>query len=164
MTNPRNRNLLIIIAVLLLTNIAVLAYFLGQKKPGKHIPPQARTERAGIANMLQEEVGFNEQQIAEYKVMKDRQRETLRPMFDDMRKTKDSLFRMLSYEGDGSDSIVNRLADAIASKQRALDLQTFRYFKQVRELCNAEQQPKYDSLILKMFRRMGKRPNDTEKK
>ncbi len=164
MTNPRNRNLLIIIAVLLLTNIAVLAYFLGQKKPGKHIAPQARTERAGIANMLQEEVGFNEQQIAEYKVMKDRQRETIRPMFDDMRKTKDSLFRMLSYEGAGSDSLVNRLADAIASKQKALDLQTFRYFKQVRGLCSAEQQPKYDSLILKMFRRMGKRPSDTEKK
>ena len=35
MSNPRNRNLLIIIGVLLLTNIAVIAYFLGQKKPGK---------------------------------------------------------------------------------------------------------------------------------
>ena len=35
MSTTRNRNLLIIIGVLLLTNVAVLVYFLGQKRNNK---------------------------------------------------------------------------------------------------------------------------------
>jgi Spy/CpxP family protein refolding chaperone len=164
MNNPRNRNLLIIIGVLLLTNIAVLAYFLGQKKPGK--PGFATSkERSGIGEMLQKEVGFNDDQLAQYKVLKDQQRETLRPMFDDMRKSKDSLFRLLSYTGQ-ADSLVDQVTDAIARKQKTLDLQTFNYFKKVRGLCTPEQQPRYDSLIVRTFRKMGgksTRQNDQEK-
>lgn len=164
MSNPRNRNLLIIIGVLLLTNIAVLVYFLGEKKPAKSATSHSEKNRLGIAEMLQKEVGFNDEQTAKYKQLKEKQKETIRPMYDDMRKTKDSLFRLLSYP-ETSDSLLNRMADAIAQKQKALDLQTFNHFKRVRTLCTPEQQSKYDSMVLRMFRKMGKttRHNESEK-
>jgi hypothetical protein len=76
-------------------------------------------------------------------------------MFDEMRKAKDSLFRLLSNPGV-SDSIINKASDAIAQNQKALDLQTFNHFKKVRALCTPDQQSKYDSLVLRMFRKMGK--------
>jgi Spy/CpxP family protein refolding chaperone len=164
MSNPRNRNLLIIIGVLLLTNIGVLVYFLGKKEPSKLPEPQTGKDRPGITEMLQKEVGFNDEQTAKYKLLKEKQKETIRPMYDDMRKMKDSLFRLLSYP-ETSDSLLNKMADAIAQKQKALDLQTFNHFKRVRILCTPEQQSKYDSMVLRMFRKMGKttRHNESEK-
>lgn len=159
MSTTRNRNLLIIITVLLLTNVAVLVYFLGQKKKEK--PPVWN----GVAEMLQNEVGFNEEQTAKYKEMKGKQREKVRPMYDNMRKAKDSLFRLLSFP-ETSDSVLNKMADEIAQKQKAIDLETFNHFKRVRVLCTPDQLPKYDTMVLQMFRKMGKpvRHGESEKK
>ena len=161
MSNPRNRNLLIIIGVLLLTNIAVLVYFLGEKKESKSIHDNPKNSKGFVAEMLQKEVGFTEQQTAEYKQLKEKQREIVRPMYDDMRNAKDSLFRLLSYPGT-SDSVLNTMAEAIAQKQKALDLQTFNYFKRLRTLCTPEQLPKYDSMILPLLRKIGKLPKHNE--
>lgn len=161
MSNPRNRNLLIIIGVLLLTNIAVLVYFLGQKKENKSVHNNAKNNKSFVAEMLQKEVGFTEEQTAEYKQLKEKQREVIRPMYDDMRNAKDSLFRLLSYPTT-SDSVLKAMAEAIAQKQKALDLQTFNYFKTLRTLCTPEQLPKYDSMILPLLRKIGKLPKHNE--
>lgn len=159
MSTTRNRNLLIIIAALVLTNVAVLVYFLRHEKNEK---PPAWT---GVSEMLQKEVGFTEEQIAKYKEMKGKQRGKIRPMFDDMRKAKDSLFRLLSYP-ETSDSILNEMADVIAQKQKAIDLETLNHFKRVRTLCTSDQLAKYDTMVLQMVRKMGKpvRHGESEKK
>jgi len=164
MSNPRNRNLLIIIGVLLLTNVAVLVYFLGLHKKDKTTPP-TDAGRNAVAEMLQKEVGFDDAQTASYKEMKEKQREKIRPMYDDMRKMKDSLFRLLSFP-ETSDSVLNEITNAIALKQKAIDLETFNHFKRVRRLCKEDQLTKYDSMVVRMFRKMGKPPrhNETEKK
>jgi Spy/CpxP family protein refolding chaperone len=162
MNNPsRNRNLLFIIAVLVLTNIAVLAYFLWVKKPSA---PVKRDFKNGMTEMLKKEVGFNDDQVAQYKHLKDEQWATIKPMFDEMRKAKENLFRLLS-DPNTNDSIVRKATDAIAEQQKALDLQTFSHFKKVRAICTTEQQVKYDSMIQRMFRKMGKpqRRNDQDK-
>lgn len=160
---PRNRNLLIIIAVLLLTNIAVLGYFLFPKTPAKF--NNNDREKNGITEVLQKEVGFNDEQIVKYKELKEKQQQTIRPMFDDMRKAKDSLFSMLSKE-NVADSVLDKMSDVIAQKQKALDLQTFKHFKNVRGLCTVDQQPRYDSMLVKMFKKWGKpqRKDSTDKK
>jgi Spy/CpxP family protein refolding chaperone len=164
MSTPANRNLLIIIGVLLITNIAMLVYFLSDKKSAKPAE-QAKDNRTGVAEMLQKDVGFTDDQIAKYKTLKEKQKETIKPMFDDMRRAKDSLFRLLSYP-ETSDSLVSKAADIIAQRQKALDLQTFHHFKRVRTLCTPEQHAKYDSLVIKMFSKMGRtqRHGDTDKK
>lgn len=161
MSNPRNRNLLIIIGVLLLTNIAVLVYFLGPKKENKSAHDNPKNNKGFVAEMLQKEVGFTEEQTAEYKQLKEKQRKIVRPMYDDMRNAKDSLFRLLSYPGT-SDSVLNTMAETIAQRQKALDLQTFNYFKRLRTLCTPEQLPKYDSMILPLLRKIGKLPKHNE--
>ena len=161
MSNPRNRNLLVIIGVLLLTNIAVLVYFLGQKKENKSVHNNAKSNKSFVAEMLQKEVGFTEEQTAEYKQLKEKQHKMIRPMYDDMRNAKDSLFRLLSYPAT-SDSVLKTMAESIAQKQKALDLQTFNYFKTLRTLCTPEQLPKYDSMILPLLRKIGKLPKHNE--
>ena len=150
----RNKNLIFIIAVLLLTNIAVLLYFLAFKKP------QKRTMRTGgrgegISELLQKEVGFTDDQVAQYKQLKEQQKQKMRPLVEEMRKAKDSLFRLMS-DSTLSDSVINNIASNIGDRQSTLDLQTFIHFREVRNLCSSEEQKvKYDSAILKMFRKMG---------
>lgn len=155
-TTSRNKNLIFIIAVLLLTNIAVLAYFLWFKKPVER-NRFTQEKRAGMMiEMLQKEAGFSDEQIAQYKQLKDLQEKTVKPMFDEMRKAKDSLFRLVTNPGV-SDSVVNSVADVIAQKQKALDLQTFNHFKNLRALCKDQAQAvKYDSAIFRLFKKMGK--------
>jgi periplasmic protein CpxP/Spy len=150
-TTSRNKNLIFIIAALLLTNIAVLVYFLWLKEPSK----QKEQPRNGITEMFQNEVGFTEAQVAQYRLLKEEQRAAIKPMFDEMRKAKDSLWRLMS-DTTVSDSVLSRAADAIAQKQKALDLQTFNHFKRVRMICTPEQYAKYDTAILRMFSKMGK--------
>jgi periplasmic protein CpxP/Spy len=154
MSTTRNRNLLIIITVLLLTNIGMLAYFLGQKKNTKPCPP-AEAARVGVAEMLQKEVGFTDEQTVKYKEMKEMQKARIRPMYDNMRKAKDSLFRLLSFPGT-PDSLISKAADVIAKQQKEIDMETFNHFKRVRTLCTPGQETNFDSMVIRMFRKMGK--------
>ena len=165
MNNPsRNRNLIFIIAVLLLTNIAVLAYFLWIKKPTTDGGGHGGGRKIEMADRLKDSVGFNDEQVGQFKKLKDEHWASLKPMFDEMRNAKDNLFKLLS-DPNASDSLIDRASDVIAEKQKALDLQTFNHFKKVRALCTPEQQPKYDSMVQRMFRKMGKpmRRNEKEK-
>lgn len=158
MSTSKNKSLIFIIIFLLLTNIAVLGYFLWYKQTDK--PPE-RDKRNGIAADLQKEVGFNDQQIAQYKQLKDEQWKKFKPMLEDIRKAKDSLYRLLSNESV-NDSVINMTAELIGQKQKAIDLQAFTHFKQIRALCTPEQLPKYDTLIQRMMRKMGKPPRRNE--
>jgi Na+-transporting NADH:ubiquinone oxidoreductase subunit NqrC len=147
----KNRALVLIIVLLLLTNVALLAYFLWLKPPDK--PAAIDKNRDRLAEALKNDVGFNDSQLAEYKKIKDAQWDKMKSRFDDLRKTKDNFFHLLSMENT-NDSILNSAADSIAYRQKALDLGAFAHFKEVRKLCTPDQQPKYDSLVQRMFRRM----------
>jgi protein CpxP len=160
MSTSKNRPLIFIIAVLLLTNIAVLSYFLWFKNTDK--PDRGGGKGPGIETPLQNEVGFNENQMAQYKQFREEQMKALKPMFEDMRKMKDSLFRMLSNE-NANDSVVNSIADGIAQKQKEMDLRMYNHFKRIRGLCTPDQLPKYDSVISRMMRKMGKPRNEKGK-
>jgi protein CpxP len=151
MSTPRNKSLIFIIIFLLLTNLAVLGYFLFNKKGPK---PKAESHAPGIEMELRKDVGFNDDQIAQYKVMRDEQWKKFRPMFDDVRKAKDSLFRLLGNE-NANDSVVASVAAVIGERQKAMDLQAFSHFKKIRMLCSADQLAKYDSLIPRLIRKMG---------
>ncbi len=156
-TRSSNKNLIFLVAVLLLTNIAVLLYFVWFKKPEHKKSPSEK--RAGIMiETLQKNVGFDEAQMAKYKELKELQKETVRPLFEEMRKAKESLF-LLMADTAVADSTVQAAADAIAVQQKMLDIETLNHFRRVRALCTKEQEPKYDSAIVKMFRNMGKPPH-----
>jgi periplasmic protein CpxP/Spy len=158
-TTSRNRNLIFIIAALLLTNIAVLVYFLWIKQPDAHRDGQKKPPKEGFFTVaLRDSVGFNEQQIAQYKELKDKQKKAIGVMFEEMRKAKDSLFRLIGNT-QVNDSVIRKAAEAVGDRQRLLDLQSFNHFREIRALCTTpEQEQKYDTAVLRMLRKMGKTP------
>lgn len=149
-TVTKNRSLVSIIIILLISNIAILIFFLflsGDRKS------HTRDNRNGIATFLQKDLGFNKQQMDEYQKLREEHVKTAAPLFDDIRSAKDSFYNLL-YTDTVADSIVNKAAAVIGEKQMTLDMQMFQHLKKVRSLCTADELPKFDSLFKKVVERM----------
>jgi protein CpxP len=153
MTNAsKNRSLILLIVILLLTNIAVLAYFLWPKTPEKLSGPDRN--RYKLLEPLKNEVGFSDSQIAEYKKIRDGRAGRIKGKVDDLRRVRDSLYILLSVDKPDESSL-NRAADSIAYRQKLLDLETFEHFKLLRKICTPDQEVKYDSMVQRIVHRWG---------
>ena len=160
----KNKVLVAIIAILLLTNIVMLVFLLGKKadKPGR------KPSSSGVS-YLQKELGFTEQQMAQFNAMKEEHREKINSLFDEVKKTKDTFFLHLK-DSTASDSAVMSAANLIGDKQQALDMQVFESVREIRGICTSEQQQKFDSLLPKIVYKMvgqirrGKPKEDSLKK
>lgn len=152
MNNPQSkyRTLIAIIVLLLVTNIAVLAYFMLNKKPhGRDKGKQ------GFEAVLQKEVGFTDEQVARFKTLKESHWATAKRQMDELKGVKLNLFN-LTKEENPSDSLVNSLADSIASLQKQVEINSFQHFKATRQICTPAQQPAYDSLMTRIITKMGR--------
>lgn len=160
-TTTRYKTLLFIIAVLLISNIALVVYVFSGRCG--HKPPPKEQNKSGITSALQNEVGFTEQQLAQYKNLREEHWKIAKPLFDSMQKGKERLF-ILTQTAAVEDSVVQAAAAAIAENQKLMELQSFRHFKQVRDLCNPEQLSKYDTVLKKIVMKRGKPQQPTGEK
>jgi periplasmic protein CpxP/Spy len=147
----RNKTLLFIIAILLLTNIAMLVFFMKCNKPHEE------NKRIGFTERLKKEVGFTPEQIAVFEPKKKAFWDNMRKRFDNIKKTKEDFYYQL-YNPSIPDSIITGKAEVIGDQQKELDLFVIRHFKEVRTLCTPEQLPKYDSVLPYIIKRMTERP------
>lgn len=147
----RNKTLLVIIAILLLTNIAMLVFFMKCNRP-----PQ-ENKKIGFTERLKKEVGFTPQQMSVFEPKKKAFWDNMRVRFDEIKKTKEDFYYQM-YDPSVPDSIINNKAQKIGDQQKELDLYVIRHFKDVRTLCTPEQLPKYDSLLPHIIKRMTERP------
>lgn len=162
MNNDRKtKSLITIIIFLLITNIAMLIFFVVQSKPAER--RERNHESNGMYKSLQNDVGFSKDQLNQYKVLREEQIRKVHPMFDELREAKKDFYTLIN-SGQVSDSLVVAGADSIAQKQRRLDLQMFGYFKNLRAICTREQKQKFDSLMKKVVVRMTDRPGQAHKK
>ncbi len=159
--DKKTKSLITIIIFLLITNIAMLVFFVMQSKPAER--RQRNHESNGMYNSLQNEVGFSKDQLNQYKALREQQMKKVHPMFDEVREAKKDFYGLMN-SSQISDSLVNADADSIAQKQKHLDLQMFGYFKNVRAICTDAQKPKFDSLMKKVVIRMIGRPGQPHKK
>ena len=144
MNNSKNRVLIFLVVFLLLTNIGMLLYFTAFEKPfdkGNH-----GEKRGPVSSFLQNEAGFTKAQMDMLDSLKKQHRAAIKPLFDDLGKSKDSFYQLIGKPGV-TDSILKAGADEIGKKQAALDLQFFQNFMSIRKLCTEHQLPKFDSAM-----------------
>jgi len=164
MTSSRNKGLLLIISVLLLSNLALVAYLVfGDNKRQKHDKTGGERGKA-FSEYVIREVNFSEEQATTFKQMMAEHFEKMRPIMGEVRKAKDSFFTIMQQPEIPPDSVLQKAADNIAQKQKLQELQSFNHFRQVRELCTEEQKPKFDSLIRKIINRSFGRGPERNKK
>jgi len=89
MINKQNRSktYLSIIAILLVTNIAMVAFFLLKKDKGRHDKPRME-RRAMISNFLKTEIGFDTIQLRLYDTLSIRHKESMKQMFDHLKNVR----------------------------------------------------------------------------
>jgi Spy/CpxP family protein refolding chaperone len=150
-SNSRTRRLIITIVILLITNIAILAFFLLPKYSATRNAGEARS--FGMAETLRKEVGLDSQQVKQLNSLRQEHWKKMKPMFEDLQQSKSQFFQFLKAP-ETPDSVINAAASAIAEKQKLIDLQMFQHFRNSRLVCRPEQRPKYDSIVQVAVRRM----------
>lgn len=150
-TITKNRSLVSIIIFLLISNIAILIFFLGIKDGRK--TSHSKDGRNTVAVFLQKDMGFNKERMDEYQKLREAQMKSVKPLFDSIRSAKENFYSLL-YINNASDSFINNAADVIGEKQMALDMQMFSHFKNIRNLCAPQELPKFDSSFKKVVEKI----------
>ena len=154
-TISKNKSLIAIIIFLLITNLAMLVFFLVLNNPGQK--NAHGHDQNGISGVLQKDVGFTKEQLDAYQSLRKDQLDKIHPLFDELRKAKTDFYNLI-YAPQVPDSVVNKAADVIGEKQKTLDLQMFNHFEKVRNICTPGQLQKFDTTIKKVIMRMTSRP------
>ncbi len=145
----KNKVLVAAIIFLLLTNIAVLIFFLSCNKGfGKKESHGGR--EAIMKEFLQKDVGFTPQQMLQYDTLNSQHKENVKLSFDEMRNNREQQFRDLGRNAF-SDSAIWLAATKSSATQKDMVEKMLLHFKDIRKLCTAEQQPKFDSLFYKIW-------------
>lgn len=143
----QNRFLVLLVAFLLIANLGLMLYFFVFRNSGeqKNRPPR-------VSDFVQKELGFNSDQAAKFQQLRDEHREAIKPVIDDMKKLKDSLYNLLQTRSV-ADSTAAIIASKIGEKQQQWELMIFHHFQKVRAICDSSQLPKFDSLVHRMINR-----------
>ena len=151
---PRQKWLLILVAILLLTNIATLSIY-WFKKPDHEGGPNRdganREKRMG--QFMVDQMKFDATQEAAYWKLRDSMMVVQKPVMDSIRNAKKRFFDLLN-QAETTDSILVARSNEIADLQKKLDIATFRHFKNVRAICRPDQLQKFDTVIKEIVNRM----------
>jgi protein CpxP len=149
MNSSRNKTLVAIIAVLLVSNIAVLLYFVVLKDSWH----RGEKRKLPMTEFLQKEVGFSEQQLALFDSLKRHHHEAVKPLGEDLSRSRDTLYLLIGNPAV-TDSALQAAAAVIGRKQALLELKLFANFRQIRAICTPAQLPRFDSLAPALVRKM----------
>ena len=146
MKTPLTKWLAFLAIVLLIIN-GYLAYRLWKK-------PQRKERNANRGDWIVNQLQLDEKQQAEHKKLKEAHFNDLKPLFDSITSARTSLYALIK-ENDPNDSLVTYYSGLIGEKHKEVAAKTFVHFKQVRAICNPQQQVKLDSVVQKIVQNMG---------
>lgn len=143
--------LLFIIAVLLVTNIVMIAFF-SVKHCGREENPRFSPGEAMRVSLM-EEVKFSPEQLRQFDSLRQEHRKKIKPLFKNMNAVKDGFYLHIR-DNSFPDSLLYKELDSIAVMQKQLDKTMFYHFRKVRTLCTPEQLPRYDSMAQQLIKRI----------
>jgi Spy/CpxP family protein refolding chaperone len=108
-------------------------------------------ERPGpVSDFIQKELDLNADQTEKFKQLRDQHRAAVKPVVDEMKKLKDSLYNLL-LNPQANDSAAKAIAKQICEKQEEWEMLIFHHFEKVRAICDSSQLPKLDTLVHRMI-------------
>ena len=151
MKNSNNRVLTIAVVLLLIANIALVAFMVMGKGRGQ----KKEMGKGGPFDKMVKVVGMNEVQKQIYDSLREAHFSRIRPIFDSIRTTRQSLFNLIKEEAI-NDSLVQVYTSGIAEKEARANKLTLYHFREVRVMFDGEQQKKFDEFVQKMMQRSRK--------
>jgi hypothetical protein len=147
MAHSKNRTLLILIMVLLLTN-GIMLYLLNREQPKE--PELSRSER--MVKMVQDELALNPEQVEEYIKLRGYRDSLMKPIQADLRNAKIDMLQLIRKDSVHIDSLQST-AERVGDQQAKIELEYYNHFKRMQKMLQNDQQPKFDSLLLRMVYR-----------
>ena len=159
-TSTKSKSLVIAVVILLLTNIAMLAFILFNKAPQKK-PWMGR--EGMMTEFLQKDIGFTKEQMTLYDTLSSQHKERMKMRFDQIRGNKENVYKELGSQAF-ADSAIAFAATRLSSTQQEIETNMLKHFAAVRKICTPEQQVKFDSLFYKLWNKMGDKGKDRKRK
>jgi periplasmic protein CpxP/Spy len=146
MNNQNNfRNLWIAILSLFMLNIGTLGWiFFKNKHEGP--PPVGPV-------FIEKTLGFDKKQLEEFEPLKKQHFKDVLPVREEIKKDKDALFTWVKSEKGDSTELENHLA-SLSLKVIQNERNTFKHFRELRDLCTPEQKEIFDKILIDRFRKM----------
>lgn len=151
MTSSSNKTLLFIIAILVIANLALLAYFFWPRDKKSHGGRES-SKPDMVSYSLEKSVGFDDQQMTKYSEIKKSHKEKIKPLFDSLRISRENFYKLLQQQD--ADSSLQISVQTIGARQEAIDVQIYNHFKEIRAICRPEQYPAFDSMVQKAVMKM----------
>lgn len=153
----------IAIIVLIVLNIGTLIFiYLNQPLKRLPFPPphpreriQGQQPRSNASEFIIHELGFNKEQEEKFIQLWEKHHEQEIKLHDSLHIVKNDFFNLLSTDNTEKAKIY---AQIIGNLERERELNTFKHFKEVRKLCDAQQQEKFDRIIKDVLRMMAGPP------
>lgn len=148
----KNKALIILVGILLLTNIISLALWL--KDDNHRQPPRSnKGGQSRFSTFLKNDVKFSEEQMKEYEALRKEYWQKAKPMLTELNQQKLSMFNKVT-DDSVSISLIDSMARNIGSKQAEVDKAFFNHFREIRSRCNDSQRPAFDSGFPTMVNKM----------
>ena len=147
MNQTKYKWMVFLVLILLISNM-VLAFFLFFSNDRKEKKKDSPDE---WAMKIYNEIGLDSSQIIVFKKEKDDFFNTMRPVWNENKKAKDSLYKSLA--ANLSDSTINNLLEQIKTTNHFSDSFTYAHFTKLRAFCTPEQQVRFDTIIPKIVNR-----------
>ncbi|ULQ56554.1 hypothetical protein KJS94_18030 [Flavihumibacter rivuli] len=148
--NPKT--LLVIITVLLASNIILLGtYFIRNRS--QH--GRSGSDRSPVEYMTRE-LKLDQQQTEQFRSLWEANRNRNKALYDSLRTARERLYGYLKQEPQ-PDSLITITSASMAGMEQTLILNNYRHFRELRKICNPEQQVKLDTLITRMGKRGSRR-------
>lgn len=157
MKNSTNKILVAAVVLLLIANIALVAFMVMGKDKGR----DKRNGKGDPSEMMAKELGMTEQQKKDHKTLKEEHFKNIKPYIDSFRAARTAFYALIK-DSSVTDSTVNIYSQRLSERQSAIDKLNFFHFRKLRNLFTAEQQPRFDEFVQKMMQR--NRKDSTEKK
>jgi capsular polysaccharide biosynthesis protein len=149
-TQPKNKMLIIIIAILLIANIVTLSLLLLNKNSRGSRPDR----KAQLTAFLKNDVGFSADQVARYDTISKSHRAKLKSIFDNMSMERENIFKEVASQ-NFSDSGINIAAKSIAAQQMVFETEMLFHLKDIRNICTPAQRPVFDTGFYKIIAKRG---------
>jgi Spy/CpxP family protein refolding chaperone len=159
-TITKNKWFLFLLGFLFLANITLLlSFFVFGEKSSTNKGSHSTQSNSGY---LAKELQLSREQDSTFNKMKEEHFRMMKPLWEEINKSKDSFFRQMNNPAM-NDSAISAFTERIAENNKKADELMFRHFRELRKQCTPEQQQKFDTLIPKMMTRAGRWHNSKNK-
>jgi regulatory protein YycI of two-component signal transduction system YycFG len=150
----KNKGLLLLILVLLVSNVFLLYNYLQHQSK--------RNKKVNAMEKFQKEVGFTKEQMNLYSDLRKKQKEELDSTMELIRIQKKEYVNAI-FQNKPMDSLKRNYALPLAENMLTLDQKMYAQFMEARKICTPNQYLAYDSLIKHMMLRVPNKKHNNKK-